>query len=490
MEKRVRILIIMSILLTCSCRQMTEDINVLEANPKDDSFNVKSEQRIYVKLSKSFYPGCGHSDYTEIFIPDCEDIEDLSFTVKNITDNSFLEGKVIVKKDTVEFIPNNPLEDKKDFEAKIEYRNINVSRQEGLILPGINTNDKDLRTLRYEWLFTSKDRYSILKILNIFPGMGQANVDTEEPHITIVFNHPLNEETMDFIIMDENFERPEGEWVYFNNVAKFVLNSPLNFDIKYTIMINENLKGENGEYVPTSATKNFIFKTESEEPKDGLNSLFRVEVIEIGNQSACQGKGGVKYYIGLDLNGNGILEVFGEDRENISTTVVCNGEDGEDGEDGKNGYNSQILIVPLAGNETDPENSCEYGGVVLYTGLDNKIINNRLDDNEITSAPAFICNGEQGLKGDIGPEGPQGPAGIPADNISFITLCPDIPAVLYGHREELMMINSNNEIVFHAIYYDKNRKYAFFTKLLENINYKTTDGRSCYFKIEDSQIVY
>ena len=111
-----------------------------------------------------------------------------------------------------------------------------------------------------------------------------------------------------------------------------------------------------------------------------VNSL-----IDITEESASENcvNGGYKINIGIDNNGNNLLDLD----EITDTNYVCNGVNAIDGE---NGYN----ILSKITSKSDLTN-CNNGGLMIFFGLDvNK--NNLLDNDEILNE-SYICNGENGV---------------------------------------------------------------------------------------------
>lgn len=99
----------------------------------------------------------------------------------------------------------------------------------------------------------------------------------------------------------------------------------------------------------------------------------------------CPG-GGTKVEVGLDANGNGVLDA--DEVSTTSTFYVCNGSSG-----GKN------ALVKTSAEPTGT--NCANGGIKIETGLDANG-NGTLDPGEIVAAQTtYVCNGSGG-----------GPAGI------------------------------------------------------------------------------
>jgi hypothetical protein len=114
-----------------------------------------------------------------------------------------------------------------------------------------------------------------------------------------------------------------------------------------------------------------ILFNQCEKGTDGVNSLISFD------QSApienCP-NGGITVYIGLDLNGNNIL-----DQEEVTeTTYVCNGSTGS----------NAVLRTEI---EPKGEN-CEAGGYRIYSGIDDNG-DGQLNDSEIQDT-IYVCHGE------------------------------------------------------------------------------------------------
>ncbi len=110
---------------------------------------------------------------------------------------------------------------------------------------------------------------------------------------------------------------------------------------------------------------------------DGLTSL-----IVATPSTTCENEGAT-IQIGLDENGNGVL-----DTEEIQSTYnVCNGSDGNDG------VNSLIECT------IEPEgDNCPNGGIIIEIGLDSNG-DGTLDLEEKIGEPKYICNGIDGEDG-------------------------------------------------------------------------------------------
>jgi DNA-binding beta-propeller fold protein YncE len=115
---------------------------------------------------------------------------------------------------------------------------------------------------------------------------------------------------------------------------------------------------------------------------DGRTAL--VSVTSVSATIGCT-NGGSRIDVGLDLNGNGILEPS----EVQSTSYVCNGTPGT-GSDGDDGTDGLMALVALS-NEA-PGANCSNGGTRIDAGIDSNR-NNILDADEIQST-SYACNGD------------------------------------------------------------------------------------------------
>ena len=97
--------------------------------------------------------------------------------------------------------------------------------------------------------------------------------------------------------------------------------------------------------------------------------------------------GGVAIEVGIDENGNGVLDSPGEVD---STEYVCNGADGAPG------HNALVEI-----NSVAPGATCDSGGFRVDVGTDSNS-NNDLETGEVTSTE-FICNGTSLVIMDLAP---------------------------------------------------------------------------------------
>ena len=111
-------------------------------------------------------------------------------------------------------------------------------------------------------------------------------------------------------------------------------------------------------------------------------------------------------------NNNGTLTFNYLDGTKYISPVLkgSTGPKGDVGPQGIPGVNGKTTLVKTS-SETAGIN-CSTGGVKLEYGLDANN-NGTLDNTEITvSLTKYVCNGTQGLKGDLGATGPQGPIGL------------------------------------------------------------------------------
>ena len=145
---------------------------------------------------------------------------------------------------------------------------------------------------------------------------------------------------------------------------------------------------------------------DGQDGQNGLNSAVRAQTIEAGNECV---NGGLRIDVGLDENGNGILD----DEEVVSSHFVCNGIDGTNGSDGADGTNgtngtdgttSRVSVTPEPVGE-----NCSEGGLRIDVGLDGNA-NGALDATEITST-SYVCNGTNGTNGADGQDGTPGDPG-------------------------------------------------------------------------------
>lgn len=132
--------------------------------------------------------------------------------------------------------------------------------------------------------------------------------------------------------------------------------------------------------------------------ENGLTSLIRATPLEDCGPNSTTG---VRIEIGLDKNGNGVLESNADpDLDEIESTYeIC---DGSDGAPGDNGMNALIGISTFDGDQ----NGCSNGGIRIAAGLD---INGdgTLQGGEEMNVE-FICNGTNGNDGATGATGADG----------------------------------------------------------------------------------
>jgi subtilisin family serine protease len=131
-------------------------------------------------------------------------------------------------------------------------------------------------------------------------------------------------------------------------------------------------------------------------PQGPASALIVTSVIAPGASCAA---GGVQITIGLDANGDGILQPT----EITSQQNICNGETGATGSAGA----ATLIATATIGSGS----VCPTGGVTIMTGPDTNG-NGTLDASEVTSTQN-ICNGVAGQSGAAGQQGPGGATGAP-----------------------------------------------------------------------------
>ena len=142
---------------------------------------------------------------------------------------------------------------------------------------------------------------------------------------------------------------------------------------------------------------------------DGYPSL--VQMIHEPAGPNCT-TGGKLLRFGTDVNGDGNLSP----NETLGSEVLCNGEKGETGSDGAQGAqglqgdSGTTGLTTLMQSIAEPAGSnCASGGVLLRHGVDqNSDGVLQLDE---TTQSRYLCNGSQGVQGDLGPAGPKGDSG-------------------------------------------------------------------------------
>lgn len=125
---------------------------------------------------------------------------------------------------------------------------------------------------------------------------------------------------------------------------------------------------------------------------NGFNTIISTNTEEPGDN--CP-NGGVEFTVGLDSNGNNIIDIG----EEVGTYYVCNGADGSNGSNGSNGTNgknSLISVTAFSGNQ----NGCSDGGIRIQTGIDDSG-DGILQIGEV-DATAYVCNGSDGNDGSDG----------------------------------------------------------------------------------------
>lgn len=131
--------------------------------------------------------------------------------------------------------------------------------------------------------------------------------------------------------------------------------------------------------------------------EDGKNALSRTSVEAAGTNCS---EGGVKIEVGIDSNGNGVLD-NGEVNE-TQTKYACNGSDGVDGKD----------ALAKVSDEPKGQNCPNNAGVKVEVGMDENG-NGVLDESEVTSTQ-YVCGGKNGST--QGPQGEKGEQGAPGEN--------------------------------------------------------------------------
>ena len=163
---------------------------------------------------------------------------------------------------------------------------------------------------------------------------------------------------------------------------------------------------------------------------NGLSALVSVTTEPAGTNCA---NGGNKVNVGLDTNGNGVLDAS----EITSTDYICSGTNGTNGTNGSNGTNGANGLNTLVSIVSEPAGSnCANGGSKVTSGLDVNA-NSVLDAGEVTTT-TYVCNGATGPAGpgvtwvDVTGTSVQAASntGYMADNVSQVTVTlPASPAV-------------------------------------------------------------
>ncbi|MHB8872256.1 MAG: DUF7151 family protein, partial [Myxococcaceae bacterium] len=140
--------------------------------------------------------------------------------------------------------------------------------------------------------------------------------------------------------------------------------------------LNANAVLEAGEVTSTAYVCNGLTGA------SGVSSLVRLTAVPAGANCAA---GGNLIEVGLDANGNGLLDTA----EITSATYVCNGTAGAAGASGQTSLVSQSA-EPAAAN-------CAAGGVKISTGLDTNG-NGTLEPGEVAGT-SYVCRGSDGASG-------------------------------------------------------------------------------------------
>lgn len=140
--------------------------------------------------------------------------------------------------------------------------------------------------------------------------------------------------------------------------------------------------------------------------------------------------GGTDVRVGLDLDGNGVLD----DAEVSSSAPVCGGVTGTAGADGRT---SLVVLVPEPAGA-----NCTFGGHEVQSGVDMNG-NGALDADEVQTT-GYVCHGATGATGPQGPEGPEGPPGPQGPGISWSVI--DAPVTASGNSGYLANSASTVEI--------------------------------------------
>ncbi|WP_436516188.1 DUF7151 family protein [Ekhidna sp. To15] len=131
---------------------------------------------------------------------------------------------------------------------------------------------------------------------------------------------------------------------------------------------------------------------------NGLSTLSSVTTEPSGLN--CE-NGGLKIELGLDMNGNGVLD----NDEVVSENYVCNGSDGTDGNDGSNGADGSSSITRVS--TEDPGDNCTNGGLMIEIGMDDVTPDGILQNDEVDYT-YYVCNGADGNDGSDGSDGSDG----------------------------------------------------------------------------------
>jgi hypothetical protein len=145
---------------------------------------------------------------------------------------------------------------------------------------------------------------------------------------------------------------------------------------------------------------------------DGKNALVNTTVEPAGANCAT---GGTKIEVGIDVNGNGVLDV--SEINVAQTKYVCNGAQGPQGIQGPAGINGIDGAVGLTG----PQGPQGIQGSAGANGIDGAVGATGPQGIQGEQGPQGVAganglDGVQGEQGPIGLTGPQGPIGLTGAN--------------------------------------------------------------------------
>ena len=180
---------------------------------------------------------------------------------------------------------------------------------------------------------------------------------------------------------EETIQKPRRKYLVFFQVIVIVLALAMS---TYSILLADSLEAKEGN-----------------SNVEGNEVLVRTEGRDADH--ICS-EGGADIFIGNDSNKNGLLE----ESEVTSTTRICHGKEGLSGPQGATGPNGFSGINSMIETQEIEfgNNTCNYGGILIQSGLDNNS-NDILEQEEIIDQE-ILCDGQ------IGNDGINGAQGAPA----------------------------------------------------------------------------
>lgn len=155
----------------------------------------------------------------------------------------------------------------------------------------------------------------------------------------------------------------QGQIFFIPNNAEFQVCSAMGWSV-VDLIGQDGSNGVNGTDGQDGADG--VNGTDGQDGIDGLDGNNALAVTSSEPSSTNCADGGIKIEVGVDGNGDGVLDPSEVDY----THFVCNGEDGTDGADGTNGSGSPNTMLTSI-SQPPATMGCTAGGRAIQQGIDN-----------------------------------------------------------------------------------------------------------------------